>query len=87
MKENISVEATLLHAFAERNLPLCHSLVLFLRGRHALPHLGKQLFTTGAPSSREDSCVRKGLMMIGMGKSFSMTVITRRTGNHGPYTF
>src|SRR6266849_400093 len=35
----------LLHAFAERNLPLCHSLVLFLRGRHALPHLGKQLFT------------------------------------------
>src|SRR6516165_7187543 len=35
----------MLHAFAERNLPLCHSLVLFLRGRRALPHLGKQLFT------------------------------------------
>src|SRR5580704_6266389 len=28
----------LLHAFAERNLPLWHSLVPLLRGRHALPH-------------------------------------------------
>ena len=44
MKENISVEATCC-AFAGRNLRLCHSRVLFLRGRHALPHLGKQLFT------------------------------------------
>src|SRR6266478_9650969 len=35
----------LLHAFAKRNLPLGHSLVLFFRGRHALPHLGKRLFT------------------------------------------
>jgi len=77
----------MLHAFAERNLPLCHSLVLFLRGRHALPHLGKQLFTARRAMSGEDSCVRKGLIMVGMGKSFSMTVITRRTGNHGPYTF
>ena len=35
----------MLHAFAERDLPLCHSLVLFLRDRHGLPRLGKQLFT------------------------------------------
>src|SRR4051794_19244649 len=39
----------LLHAFAVRKLPLCHSLVLFLRGRHALPHLGKQPASAGAP--------------------------------------
>src|SRR6185295_19964138 len=53
-----------LHAFAERNLPLCHSLVLFLRGRHALPHLGKQLFTARRTMSGEDSCVRKGLKWL-----------------------
>ena len=41
----------MLHAFAGRNLPLCHSLGLFLRGRHALPHLGKQLFTA-APNCK-----------------------------------
>ena len=46
----------MLHAFAERNLPLCHSLVLFLRDRHALPHLGKQLFTARrAPMSMSHS--------------------------------
>src|SRR5215813_13442141 len=39
----------LLHAFAERNLPLCHSLVLVSRPSWN-PHLGKQLFTSGAPS-------------------------------------
>jgi hypothetical protein len=40
MKENISVEATCCTHSLNENLPLCHSLVLFLRGRHALPHLG-----------------------------------------------
>jgi hypothetical protein len=45
MKENISVEAwDMLHALRERNLPQCDLLVLFLRGRHVLSHLGKQLF-------------------------------------------
>src|SRR5262244_2216624 len=54
----------LLHAFAERNLPLCHSLVLFLRGRHALPHLDKPLLTARRAMSREDSCVRKGPILL-----------------------
>src|SRR5437660_10847127 len=30
-----------LHAFAERNLPLCHSLVLFLRGPSCTPASGQ----------------------------------------------
>ena len=54
----------MLHAFAERNLPQCHSLVLFLRGRHVLPHLGKQLFAARRAMSGEDSCVRKDLLMV-----------------------
>ena len=45
MKENISVEATCCTHSLNDTLPLCHSLVLFLRGCHALPHLGKQLLT------------------------------------------
>ena len=54
MKENIFVEAgTCCTHFAERNLPQSHSLVLFLRGLHALPHLGKQLFTARRAMSGE----------------------------------
>ena len=43
MKDDISVEAACCK----------HSLVLFLRGRHALPHLGKQLFTARRAMSGE----------------------------------
>ena len=64
MKEKHLRRSDLPHALAERNLPLCHSLVLFLRGRHALLHLGKQLFTARRAMSGEDSCVRKGLIMV-----------------------
>src|SRR5947209_1401300 len=54
----------MLHAFAERNLPQCHSLVLFLRGRHVLPHLGRQLFAAPRAMSGDDPSVRKALIRI-----------------------
>src|SRR5215469_8563987 len=39
----------ILHACAERNLPQCHSLVLFLRGRHLLPIWANSSLPAAAP--------------------------------------
>src|SRR6476620_1566795 len=54
--EGEHLRRSVLHAFAERNLPLCHSLVLFLRGPSCTPASGQTaLYTTLAVRSQPRS--------------------------------
>jgi hypothetical protein len=65
MKENISVGAgkCCTHSLNETIRSVIR-YVLFLRGRQVLPHLGKQLSAARRAMPGEDSCVRKGLIMV-----------------------
>jgi hypothetical protein len=99
MKENISVEATccthslyesfrcVIRARISANSPL----------PPALHFRGGFLCTEGSHNGREPHATSQNdfiprntssfVSTNGMGKSFFMTVITRRTGNYGPHTF
>jgi hypothetical protein len=63
MKEDVSVEAgKCCHAFAEPNLPQCHSLGTLSSRPSGTPASGQTVFAARRAMSGADSCARKGFI-------------------------